>query len=115
MTQKNDPRRERLLGFVLFLIGSALAIGMAAVAWQTAPTFLHPSELIDGDRFTGSSLQGRLTLALIASVAITGLTFASLGAHRMYTGRLDKRLVWLAALPLAVTALMAWQLRSWLS
>jgi hypothetical protein len=113
MANNTNPRRERLLGFVLCLIGSALAIGMAAAAWQTASTFLHPGELIDGERFNGSSQQGKQALALIASLALTGLAFAGIGAHRLWTGRNDKRLAWLAALPLIVTALAAWQIRSW--
>ena len=105
-------RRERVLGFLLCVIGTSLAVGMAAVAWQTAPTFLHPGELIDGDRFTGSSMQGRLALALIVSVSFTGLVFAGIGAKQALEGRRDKRLRWLGAFAMAITALLAWQTRS---
>jgi hypothetical protein len=107
-TRKPLVQRERLLGIALCAIGASLAIGMAAAAWQNAPTFLHPGQLIDGERFSGSSSQGRLALALFVSVSVTGLAFVAAGAHRAWTGRRDKRLTWLTAFALAVTALLAW-------
>lgn len=101
--------RQRLQGFVLCLLGSALAIGMATAAWRSAATFLHPGESIDGDRFTGTLVQGQFTLALFLSVAFTGLVFVAAGANLMATGRRDRRLLWLAAAALGCTALLAWQ------
>ena len=70
MANKTTLRRERILGFVLCLIGSTLAIGMAAAAWNSAPTFLHPGQLIEGERFNGTGQQGRQALTLMFAVGI---------------------------------------------
>lgn len=108
-----SARRERVLGCLLCLLGLALAVGMALAAWKTAPTFLSPGQVIDGDRFTGSSLQGKQALALILATALTGLAFTVIGAHRLLTGRRDKRMNWVVVLPLVIVAVAAWQTRSW--
>jgi hypothetical protein len=108
-----SARRERVLGFLLCVLGSGLAIGMSIAAWKTAPTFLNPGQLIDGDRFSGSALQGQQALALILAIALTGVAFAAMGAHRLRTGRRDKRMNWVVVVPLVIVAVAAWQIRSW--
>ena len=68
---------------MLCVIGSALAIGMAAAAWHSAPTFLQPGQMIDGERFNGTAQQGRQALTLMLTIGIgigiPGLAFAGLG------------------------------------
>lgn len=107
--------RERLRGGLLCLIGIGLALAMAMVAWHNAATFLNPGELIDGSRFTGTLAQGRWALALIASVAVTGLAFAAMGVQLAQTGQRARRLTWLLAGAIGVTLATAWQLRSLLA
>ena len=104
--------RQRVQGFMLCLIGSALALAMTVAAWQNAATFLQPGVLIDGERFNGSAEQGRYALALFIAVAFTGLAFVAIGAHRLWTGRRDQRLLWVGALPLGITVILLWQLRA---
>jgi hypothetical protein len=106
--------RARLQGVVLCLIGLGLAIGMATAAWQNAATFLHPGELVDGDRFTGTLAQGRGALALFICLSLTGLAFVANGVQLVRTGRRDRRLMWLAALALVITVAGAWRLLSML-
>lgn len=109
------PRQVRVLGALLCVIGTLLALGMAYAAWQTAPTFLQPGVLVDGERFTGSVSQGRQALALIGWVSVTGLVFVGIGAHQLRTGRRDRRLLALGAAALGIVGLLAWQMRSMLA
>jgi len=113
-TRQPSLGRARLQGVVLCVIGLALAIGMATAAWQNAATFLHPGELVDGDRFTGTLEQGRGALGLFICLALTGLAFVANGVHLVRTGRRERRLIWLGALALVITVALAWRLRSML-
>ncbi|MBC7942810.1 MAG: hypothetical protein H7Z19_24160 [Chitinophagaceae bacterium] len=110
--ERLSPRRIRVLGGMLCVIGALLGVFMTVAAWQNAPTFLNPGELIDGDRFTGTAAQGTAALALFISVAVTGFVLVGAGVHQLRTGRRDKRLLGLVIAAFAITALLAWQAKS---
>lgn len=102
--------RTRVLGAVLILIGAALSVAMGWGTWQSAPTFLHPGELIDGERFAGTREQGQFALALFSAVAMAGLAFVGIGAHQFATGRRDRRPLIFGALAVGLTKVLVWQM-----
>lgn len=106
------PRQVRVLGSVLLVIGTLLAIGVSVLLVNIAPTLLHPGESIGGTRFTGSIEQGRLVLGLLGWIVLTGASFAGVGAHQVATGRRTPWLLYLAGGMIAITVFMAWQVNA---
>jgi hypothetical protein len=96
------PRQVRLLGSVLCVIGPALAIGMALILWNTAPTMLHPGQSIGGTVFNGTTEQGTSALRLFASVLLFGLAATGAGVHQVRTGRRDVRVLTAVFVVLAI-------------
>jgi hypothetical protein len=99
-------------GIALCIIGAALALGMCMAVWLNASLFLHPGQVIDGDRFTGTLEQGRNALALFVSVAFLGVAFVALGVGLARTGRRDRRAVAFAAVAAAATLGLLWRMRT---
>jgi hypothetical protein len=106
------PRQVRVLGSLLLAIGSALAIGVAVLLVNIAPTLLHPGQTIGGTRFTGSADLGHMVMGLLGWIVLDGLAFAGVGIHQISTGRRNKWLLYLAGAMIAITVVAAWQVNA---
>jgi hypothetical protein len=98
-----SPRQIRILGSILVVLGTLLAVGMAVLIFNLAPSLMHPGVRFGEMRFTGSAEQGRMVLGLLGWVTLLGGAFAGVGLHQLATGRRNKWLLGLVALLVVAT------------
>lgn len=79
----------RLRGWMLIAAGLFLALMMGAILWHLGPLMLRPGVEIDGTTFTGTAVQARLFLGLMAVVGLFGALCVLNGIHILATGHVS--------------------------
>jgi hypothetical protein len=98
-----SPRQVRILGTILLVIGTLLAVGVTVLIFNLAPSLMHPGVQVGDMRFTGSAEQGRMVLGLLGWVTLLGAAFAGVGLHQVITARRNKWLLGFVALLIVAT------------
>ena len=92
-------RQVRVLGILLVVFGTALALGVAWLIAILAPTLMQPGTQIGKQTFTGTPKQARYILTLLGGLVASGAAFAGVGIHQWVTGR---RTQWLITMSVAL-------------
>lgn len=87
-----SPGRVRALGWVLVVLGSILAIGMAALSVTMARVVAGSGEPGATTTYTGSAEQMGVMFTLFAFVGVFGIVSMVVGGWQVRTGRQNPRL-----------------------
>ena len=104
------PTVTRVRGGVLIVIGTLLAIGMAMLVFNLLPTALNPGAQVDGTTFSGSAELGQTMIAVLAWLALLGLSFATGGVYLLRRGRFPRGYAIVMGLMVAITIVGALRL-----
>lgn len=83
----------RFLGVVQLVLGLFLIGFMGVITLNVAPLLLNPAPTAGGARFTGTSQQAQLILALFGTVILFGFGSGLSGLWQIMTGRRNKWVV----------------------
>lgn len=105
------PRNIRVRGWVLVVLGLFLVIFMGAIAWNVAPTMLHPGKVIDGTTFTGTSGDAEFAFTIFGLVILFGLLSFANGVWMIAKGRQNKAFVLVSLAIAGILFAIAWAIR----
>ena len=109
-TTLQSRRWSRRFGLVLVICGLIICGLMGFVVIMTAPSLLNTVGSSGGMRFSGTSGQARMVLAIFGGVLAFGLTAFGYGIWQMVTGRRSKRVIYFVVALAALLALLAYVL-----
>lgn len=110
-----SAKQVRRLGWMQVAIGVFLVGLMGTITYNVAPLLLQAGESAGGARFTGTTQQAQLILALFGMVLVFGFGSILSGIWQIKTGRRNK---WLFIIMVALFLVLigfSWYLRSALS
>lgn len=90
-----SPVTIRILGAVLFSIGTVLVAGMAFLIVWAMGAVANADDISSGSRFNGTRSDMLLVFGIFGFVLLFGLTSIVAGAWQLIFGRRNRPLVWI--------------------
>ena len=103
-----NARNIRMRGWLLLCCGLFLVLFMGWIAWSLLPTLLRPGVDYENGRFTGTSDQARMILALFGAVILFGAVGTANALYMIVKGRQSRVFVIVTLLLAAALIVGAW-------